>query len=290
MPGQGPHPRPGLPFPQGAHHGSLEDPGHRRGRGSLGTLSRSVAATGASAADGLLSQGQPATASSTEIGGLPGRQRRRRQRRHPLVQRVQRPAVAAGRPRRHRHDHPRWCWTGRPRTPATSPSRPPPTAAPGPPSTPPSTAPAAGRRSPSPAAAGTSGWTPPRAPPSGASRCGSSRCTAAAAATPPTTPTIPPGAVRVAEFLADCPFSHRLPDDPIVFPNLPGASHMHSFFGSTVTNALLDGQRPAQREQQLQPVDRQVVVLDARPSTTTTCRSSRPPASSTTWVRASATT
>jgi hypothetical protein len=53
--------------------------------------------------------------------------------------------------------------------------------------------------------------------------------------TPP--PTIPPGAVRVAEFVADCPFSHRLADDPIVFPNLPGASHMHSFFGSTVTNA-----------------------------------------------------
>jgi len=53
-----------------------------------------------------------------------------------------------------------------------------------------------------------------------------------------TTPTIPPGAVRVAEFLADCPASHRLPDDPIVFPNLPGASHMHSFFGSEVTNAF----------------------------------------------------
>ena len=32
--------------------------------------------------------------------------------------------------------------------------------------------------------------------------------------------------VRVAEFLADCPYSHRLPDDPIVFPGLPGASHM----------------------------------------------------------------
>ncbi|MEV6036804.1 DUF1996 domain-containing protein [Nonomuraea sp. NPDC052116] len=43
--------------------------------------------------------------------------------------------------------------------------------------------------------------------------------------------------IRVAEFLADCPFSHRLPDDPIVFPGLPGASHMHSFFGSRVTNA-----------------------------------------------------
>ncbi|MCA2216503.1 DUF1996 domain-containing protein [Jidongwangia harbinensis] len=56
-------------------------------------------------------------------------------------------------------------------------------------------------------------------------------------AAPPATPTVPPGAVRVAEFLADCPFSHRLPDDPIVFPNMPGASHMHSFFGSVVTNA-----------------------------------------------------
>ncbi|WP_211268988.1 DUF1996 domain-containing protein [Saccharothrix syringae] len=43
--------------------------------------------------------------------------------------------------------------------------------------------------------------------------------------------------VRVAEFLADCPYSHRLPDDPIVAPNLPGASHMHSFFGNRTTNA-----------------------------------------------------
>ncbi|MGK5739946.1 DUF1996 domain-containing protein [Micromonospora sp. URMC 103] len=44
-------------------------------------------------------------------------------------------------------------------------------------------------------------------------------------------------AIRVAEFPADCSYSHRLPDDPIIFPGLPGASHMHSFFGSTVTNA-----------------------------------------------------
>jgi hypothetical protein len=44
-------------------------------------------------------------------------------------------------------------------------------------------------------------------------------------------------AVAVAEFLADCPFSHRLPDDPIVAPGLPGGSHMHSFFGATSTNA-----------------------------------------------------
>jgi Domain of unknown function (DUF1996)/F5/8 type C domain len=46
--------------------------------------------------------------------------------------------------------------------------------------------------------------------------------------------------VRVAEFLADCPYSHRLPDDPIVAPNLPGASHMHSFFGNRTTNARSD--------------------------------------------------
>ncbi|HTF11011.1 MAG TPA: DUF1996 domain-containing protein [Asanoa sp.] len=51
-------------------------------------------------------------------------------------------------------------------------------------------------------------------------------------------PPPPPGPiVRVSEFLADCPFSHRLPDDPIVFPGLPGASHMHSFFGARSTNA-----------------------------------------------------
>ncbi|MBM6404603.1 DUF1996 domain-containing protein, partial [Phycicoccus sp. CSK15P-2] len=60
--------------------------------------------------------------------------------------------------------------------------------------------------------------------------------------TPPTSPTnpptIPPGAVRVAEFLADCPPSHRLKDDPIVFPNQPGVSHMHSFFGNESTDAF----------------------------------------------------
>lgn len=28
--------------------------------------------------------------------------------------------------------------------------------------------------------------------------------------------------IRVAEFPADCTYSHRLPDDPIIFPGLPG--------------------------------------------------------------------
>jgi hypothetical protein len=43
--------------------------------------------------------------------------------------------------------------------------------------------------------------------------------------------------VRVAEFLAECPLSHRLPDDPIVLPRLAGASHSHDFFGNHSTNA-----------------------------------------------------
>ncbi|MET9230027.1 DUF1996 domain-containing protein [Lentzea sp. NPDC003310] len=51
---------------------------------------------------------------------------------------------------------------------------------------------------------------------------------------------IPPNAVRVAEFVAECPFTHRLPDDPIVLPGLAGASHMHSFFGNDSTNAHSD--------------------------------------------------
>lgn len=39
------------------------------------------------------------------------------------------------------------------------------------------------------------------------------------------------------QFVSLCRFSHRAPDDPIVFPNQPGYSHDHTFFGSTVTSA-----------------------------------------------------
>jgi hypothetical protein len=35
----------------------------------------------------------------------------------------------------------------------------------------------------------------------------------------------------------DCKFSHAAPDDPIVYPGQPGASHLHSFFGNISTNA-----------------------------------------------------
>lgn len=38
-------------------------------------------------------------------------------------------------------------------------------------------------------------------------------------------------------FNALCGFSHRAPDDPIVFPGQPGASHLHDFLGNTSTDA-----------------------------------------------------
>ena len=38
-------------------------------------------------------------------------------------------------------------------------------------------------------------------------------------------------------FVSGCGFSHRGPDDPIVFPGQPGRSHDHSFVGSVSTNA-----------------------------------------------------
>jgi hypothetical protein len=40
------------------------------------------------------------------------------------------------------------------------------------------------------------------------------------------------------DFVVSCTFSHRLPDDPIVHPGAPGASHMHDFFGNTAVDAL----------------------------------------------------
>jgi hypothetical protein len=42
---------------------------------------------------------------------------------------------------------------------------------------------------------------------------------------------------NLPEFRADCTYSHSLPDDPIVAPGLPGASHMHTFVGNKGTDA-----------------------------------------------------
>lgn len=39
------------------------------------------------------------------------------------------------------------------------------------------------------------------------------------------------------QFVTRCEYSHSLPDDPIVHPNMPGMSHRHDFFGSTETSA-----------------------------------------------------
>jgi len=38
-------------------------------------------------------------------------------------------------------------------------------------------------------------------------------------------------------FATPCGFSHRAPDDPIVFPGRPGAAHSHDFFGNRSTRA-----------------------------------------------------
>ncbi|GAA3455636.1 DUF1996 domain-containing protein [Dactylosporangium matsuzakiense] len=49
---------------------------------------------------------------------------------------------------------------------------------------------------------------------------------------------VPPNKGGFHEFQANCSVSRtNLQDDPIVFPGLAGASHMHTFMGNTTTNA-----------------------------------------------------
>ena len=38
-------------------------------------------------------------------------------------------------------------------------------------------------------------------------------------------------------FVVTCDYSHSLEDDPIIWPDQPGASHLHDFFGNEGTNA-----------------------------------------------------
>lgn len=38
-------------------------------------------------------------------------------------------------------------------------------------------------------------------------------------------------------FVVYCGFSHNRPDDPLVYPSTPGASHLHAFAGNTSTDA-----------------------------------------------------
>jgi len=40
-----------------------------------------------------------------------------------------------------------------------------------------------------------------------------------------------------SNFISSCRFSHQNTDDPIVYPNEPGKSHLHQFVGNDTTNA-----------------------------------------------------
>jgi hypothetical protein len=50
-------------------------------------------------------------------------------------------------------------------------------------------------------------------------------------------PTEPGPQGRVPQFVVECGFSHAAPDDPIVHPGHAGRSHLHVFFGNTMTGA-----------------------------------------------------
>ncbi|MGH9187931.1 MAG: DUF1996 domain-containing protein [Acidimicrobiales bacterium] len=41
-------------------------------------------------------------------------------------------------------------------------------------------------------------------------------------------------------FKTRCDYTRTAPDDPIVFPGMPGVSHSHDFFGSTFTGTVFD--------------------------------------------------
>jgi hypothetical protein len=45
-------------------------------------------------------------------------------------------------------------------------------------------------------------------------------------------------ATTVGQFVVRCGYSHTLADDPIVFPDQPGESHLHDFFGNTSVDAF----------------------------------------------------
>ncbi|CQR59873.1 DUF1996 domain-containing protein [Streptomyces leeuwenhoekii] len=60
-------------------------------------------------------------------------------------------------------------------------------------------------------------------------------------AVPPVTGVTPsdaaPAPAYFHEFQANCSVTHTAPDDPIVYPGRPGASHDHTFMGNRSTNA-----------------------------------------------------
>ncbi len=61
---------------------------------------------------------------------------------------------------------------------------------------------------------------------------------ASAGASDPSGIAVPGIQLTPGSFIVVCRFSHRAPDDPIVYPGKPGASHDHSFVGNVSTNAF----------------------------------------------------
>lgn len=72
-------------------------------------------------------------------------------------------------------------------------------------------------------------------------------------------------------FVSNCRFSHRLADDPIVYPKSPGASHDHTFVGNRTTNAystvrsLLAGSSTCNRVGDTAAYWMPTLLLDGRP-------------------------
>ncbi len=53
----------------------------------------------------------------------------------------------------------------------------------------------------------------------------------------PTTEVVHASADGTGDFRTICTYSHMNFDDPIVYPGQPGLSHLHAFFGNSLTNA-----------------------------------------------------
>jgi hypothetical protein len=64
---------------------------------------------------------------------------------------------------------------------------------------------------------------------------------ASAAASGAPTPTSAPSGVPKGVFDTGCSYSHTLRDDPLLHPGVPGASHVHDFFGNRTTDARSTG-------------------------------------------------
>jgi hypothetical protein len=78
-------------------------------------------------------------------------------------------------------------------------------------------------------------------------------------------------ALQGVNFVSNCRFSHRRPDDPIVHARHPGASHDHTFVGNTTTNAfstrasLLKGSSTCRRPGDTAAYWMPTLLLDGQP-------------------------